>query len=238
MCRDARGAAWRTALANEAKPLRWRLAGFDLDGTLVYGDTVLLHVGRQLGEERLVHELVSGYEAFELTNFEVSNRAARIFAGLTKGELFKIMEGISTLDDISSSIGFLRTMGVRCLIATVTFDFASEWFARRYGFDYYNGIQLAYSDAGTLTGEVLRHVDEEDKARFVRSRATAAGVDLGDVFYVGDSRSDLPTFDTVGFSVAVNGSQLAAAAAKASVKTRSLRAVLDLVPGLSDQRLG
>lgn len=216
--------------------MRWRLAGFDLDGTLVYGDTVLLHVGRQLGEEELVRELVSGYEAFRLTNLEVSSRAARIFAGLTKPDLFAIMEGIPTLDDIEPSVRFLHTLGVRCFISTVTFDFAAEWFARRYGFDCYNGIQLAYSDAGTLTGEVLRHVDEDDKAQFVQSRASAAGVDLGDVFYVGDSRSDLPTFDIVGFSVAVNGSRLAVAAATAAVETKSLRDVLELVPGLSDQR--
>lgn len=161
---------------------------------------------------------------------------------LTLGPLVKPLLRLGHVPEAQRYAGHPQVVDLRrssrgwVLAPGQSFDFASEWFARRYGFDYYNGIQLAYSDAGTLTGEVLRHVDEEDKARFVRSRASAAGVDLDDVFYVGDSRSDLPTFDIVGFSVAVNGSRLAVAAATAAVETKSLRDVLELVPGLSDQR--
>lgn len=214
--------------------MTWRLAGFDLDGTLVYGDTVLLHVSRHLGKYQIVRELVAGYESFRLTNFEVAHNAAQIFEGLRKGDLFGLMEDIPRLHDIGQCIEYMHDRNIRCAVATVTFDFASEWFATRYGFDSYNGIELAVDDRGRYTGEVLRHVNEDDKATFIRQLAMDAGTSLDDVIYVGDSRSDLPTFSIVGFSVALNATANAAAAASTSIETVSLKDVLGLVPGLSD----
>jgi len=49
---------------------------------------------------------------------------------------------------------------------------------------------------------------------------------------VGDSRSDLPLFGAVGFSVALNGTQAANAAASVAIQTDNLADVLGLIPGL------
>jgi HAD superfamily phosphoserine phosphatase-like hydrolase len=211
----------------------WRFAGFDLDGTLVHGCTVLLHVGRHLGHSDAVGKLVKGYELYRLTNREVSTEAAALFAGLTKDDMLGMMEDIPRLREIDTAIAYLHQRNIHCSIATVTFDFASEWFARRFGFDSYSGIELVYDAASRLTGEVARHVDERDKAEFVDRQRHLVGARSDECFYVGDSRSDLHTFAAVGFSVALNATPEAVAAADVALQSDTLTEVLDLVPGLT-----
>jgi phosphoserine phosphatase len=208
------------------------MGGFDLDGTLVHGTTVLKHVGHHLGHLETVESLVKGYESFRLSNREVSTAAARLFTGLTRADLLGLMEDIPRLNDIDEAIGELRRKNVYCVVATVTFDFASEWFAKRYGFDTFSGIELGFDAKGRATGEVVRHFDEDDKAVFVRDQSLQLGADLGSVFYLGDSRSDLRVFEIVGFAVALNATLEAIAVAHVSVESDSLWRALTAVPGL------
>jgi phosphoserine phosphatase len=49
---------------------------------------------------------------------------------------------------------------------------------------------------------------------------------------VGDSRSDIPLFGAVGFSVALNATVTATAAASVAIQTNDLNDVLKLVPRL------
>ena len=211
----------------------WRVAGFDLDGTLVHDCTVLLHVGRHLAHSDAAEKLVKGYESYRLTNREVSTEAAALFAGLTKDDMLGMMEDIPRLREIDTAIAYLHQQNIHCAIATVTFDFASEWFARRFGFDSYSGIELVYDTAGRLTGEVARHVDERDKAEFVERQLHLVGARRDECFYVGDSRSDLYAFAAVGFSVALNATPEAAAAANVTLQSDKLTEVINLVPGLT-----
>jgi phosphoserine phosphatase len=83
---------------------------------------------------------------------------------------------------------------------------------------------------------VQRLFDEDDKSYFVVEHCKRTGVNLAQVFAVGDSRSDIPLFRTVGFSVAINASPDAKAAASCDIETRNLTDVLKLVPGLSGHR--
>jgi HAD superfamily phosphoserine phosphatase-like hydrolase len=211
---------------------RWRMGGFDLDGTLITGSTVLLHIGRHLNRSSDVERLVEGYENFRLSNYEVTEEAAKMFAGLTQVDLLNLMEDIPRLEDIGEVVSFLKRRGIRAVVATVSFAFAAEWFARRYLFDDYSGILLEFDEKQRATGRVSRHVSEEDKAAFVLRESARFGFAPTEVFYVGDSRSDIPTFKVVGCAIALNASREAKGAASASIETQSLREALTLVPGL------
>lgn len=210
----------------------WRLAGFDLDGTLIYGTTVLLHLGQKLSAMGFVQELVEGYESYRLTNKGVSTAAAVLFKGWRKEDLVVLLEDVPCLDDIDPTVQYLKKRGVRCVVASVTFGFASEWFARRFGFDDYSGIDLMVDDEGRYTGEVSRHFDEHDKRRFIINQCRDLGVDGSNAFFIGDSRSDLPTFGFVGFSVALNASNPARAIASLAIDSRSLLEAVRFVPGV------
>lgn len=55
---------------------------------------------------------------------------------------------------------------------------------------------------------------------------------MDQVVAIGDSRSDLPLFEAVGFSVALNGTRDARAAASTAVDSSSFLAALHAVPEL------
>lgn len=211
----------------------WRLGGFDLDGTLITDSTVLLHVGRHLGRSQRVTELVQAYESYKLSNFDVTIEAAEFFRGLTRDDLLEMMDDIPRLGDIGEAVSFLRSRNVRIVVATVSFAFAAEWFALKYGFDNYYGIVLEFDATGRATGRVVRHATEDGKAEFLASECAGQGIPLSEFFYVGDSRSDIPSFKTAGFAIALNATREAKAAADASIDSRSLRETLTLVPGLA-----
>lgn len=211
---------------------RWRLAGFDLDGTLVRGSSVLEHVGGLLGYRREAEELTRAYNSFKLDNHAVTEAAAHFFAGQRPSDVSLLLRDLPTIGGIAESLVALRRRGIVCLLCTITFRFAAEYFSNRFGFDSVTGCELEVSDAGVYTGRVGRHVEAEEKRDFVVAECQLRGWSPRAAVYVGDSRSDIPTFGVVGFSVALNASRETEEAATTAVRSNDLRDALAAVPGL------
>lgn len=83
--------------------------------------------------------------------------------------------------------------------------------------------------AGKLDGKVSRNFDANDKAAFVEEVCERHGVPVSAAAAVGDSRSDLPMFARVGFSIALNADSSARAAATTAIDSDDLRDVLPLL---------
>jgi len=79
---------------------------------------------------------------------------------------------------------------------------------------------------------VSRHFDEFDKQKFVARFCAERHIAATEVVAIGDSRSDIPLFEWAGFSIALNASPGARAAAKVALDTDDLRNILPLCPGL------
>jgi phosphoserine phosphatase len=82
---------------------------------------------------------------------------------------------------------------------------------------------------GVLDGRVTRHFDLHDKARWVEDWCRERAIEMSDVAAVGDSRSDIPLFGRVGFSIALNATEAARAAADVELDAEDLREVLPLL---------
>jgi phosphoserine phosphatase len=207
----------------------WRLACFDLDGTLVRGTSVSQHLAdrMELGEE--MAELERRYAAGEISNSLVAVEQARGWSHLRVAELTAMLSDIPCIDAIDATLAELRSRGIDSILATVTWSFAAEEFGRRHGFLEVSGTEIELAH-GRPTGAVARHFDERDKLAFVSSYCDRHGIDLAECIAVGDSRSDVPLFGAVGFAVALNATSDARAAATVSIDTGWLPDVLDLVP--------
>lgn len=143
------------------------------------------------------------------------------------------MSRIPSIEDIALGVSMLRQRSVDAFIATVSWSFAAQALADLWGFTRACGADLELDRAsGLFTGRVARHFEPEDKAAYVAEYCRRAGIGMDQVVAIGDGRSDLPLFRVAGFSVALNASREAHAAANIAVEGTSFLAALHAVPHL------
>lgn len=210
--------------------MRWRLACFDLDGTLVQATSVSQHLADRFGQTLQMAELEKRYAAGDISNSVVADEQAAMYGGMPVAKVVEALDGIPCIDGIDAIVDTLRERGVASLLCTVTWSFAAEEFCRRHGFVKSSGTEVDLEPDGRLTGRVRRHFDEWDKLEFVRSYCAEAGVALEDCIAIGDSRSDVPLFEAVGFSIAINATEQAREAASITLNTDDLTDVLAFIP--------
>jgi phosphoserine phosphatase len=212
---------------------RWSLVVCDLDGTLIVGTSAARHLDRWIGRGDLIAELDGPLAAGQLTNTQVAERYASAYRGLSLEAASRALSDVPCLDDIASGVALLQTAGVDAVIATAGWSFGARALASTWGFSDACGVDLEVDEGtGLFTGRVNRHLEPEDKVTFVEEHCGLLGSDLSHVVAVGDGASDLPLFEAVGFSVALNASPDARSVADAVVDSRSFLDVLAAVPGL------
>ena len=210
----------------------WRLACFDLDGTLVLGTSVCLHLAEKLGHLDPLAQLEARYVSGEISNALVADGLGPYYAGLNLDAIEAHLTDVPIIKGVPSVLAALAEQGIESLICTVSWRFVARILAKRYGFVDATGCEMLVDEKGLLTGRVSKHFDEFDKLEFVKAYCAERQIPLSQVFAVGDSRSDIPLFGAVGFSVALNATNAAKAAASVAIETNDLGDVLQAIPGL------
>lgn len=168
-----------------------KLAAFDLDGTLLKGDTVCEALARPLGRLGRMQE-------FErLSSSDVDGvRAAREemdgwYETSTLPELHASLASMRLAPGVHEGLSLLRRSGFVIAIVSITWEFAVEWFARQLDADYFVGTRL--SPDGSV-------VDfwPADKPVWLQKLAVKLAVPMDSVAAVGDSRGDLDMLQAVG----------------------------------------
>jgi phosphoserine phosphatase len=209
---------------------RWRVACFDLDGTLVRGTSVSQHLADRFGQTEQMAELERRYATGEISNSVVAEEQARNYRGIPLPQVVEKLNDITCIDGIDATLTTLRERGIVSLLGTVTWTYAAEEFGRRHGFAAVSGTEIGLDAGGVPNGGVKRNFDEWDKLEFVASYCEANDLDLADCIAVGDSRSDVPLFEAVGLSIALNATPQAREAASVALDTENLTDILDLIP--------
>ena len=212
----------------------WRLACFDLDGTLIMGTSVCLHLAEKLGHLEPLEQLESRYARGVISNSLVADGLGPYYQGLTLEIIETHLFDVPVINGVPSALATLASKGIESLICTVSWRFVARMIARRFGFVDATGCEMPVDEKGTLTDEISKHFDEFDKLEFVKAYCAEKRIPLSQVFAIGDSRSDIPLFGAVGFSVALNATAAAKAAAAAAIETDDLHEILRVVPGLVD----
>jgi len=188
------------------------------------------HLADRFGQGERMAELERRYAAGEISNSAVAEEQARGYRGVPLPRVVEELGDIACIDGIDATLAALRERGIVSLLGTVTWSFAAEEFGRRHGFAAVSGTEVDLDPGGVPTGGVKRHFDEWDKLEFVASYCEGNGIDLGECIAVGDSRSDIPLFEAVGISIALNATSQAREAASIAIDTENLTDILDLIP--------
>ena len=167
------------------------LVAFDLDGTLLRGETVCEAIARGIGRlprmwelERLQSDDVEGMTA-------ARQEMAEWYAPFTLDDLCGHLASIRVAPGVNEGFALLREHGFQIAVVSLTWDFAVAWFAKRLGADYSVGTGLS-SDG------LIAHLWPRDKAPWLERLAGKLGVDVADVTAVGDSSGDIPMLLSVG----------------------------------------
>jgi len=211
----------------------WRLVVSDMDGTLVTGTTALAHLGTWIGHESKIEGLEEKLGRGEINDREVAESYAQFYKGVALSDAVEAMSNIPALDDIALGVAALRHRSVEVVIATVSWSFAAKGLADLWGFSDVCGAELELDRTSErFTGRVAQHFKPEDKVGFVSEHCRRMGIGMEQVVAIGDSRSDLPLFRSVGFSVALNAASDARSAANIAIDGNSFLTALRAVPDL------
>lgn len=209
-----------------------RVVCFDLDGTLVSGTSTSQHLSDRLGHGSLIRELEEKYDRGNLSAQAFAEAEARFYSGLSLADISELLSDVPLIGGISETIEALRERGISAIIGTLAWRFAAQIITDRFGFAAASGVVMGVDAAGKLSGRVERHFDELDKVAFVQAYCRLHSIPMSRVVAVGDARSDVPLFGTVGYSVALNATPVAQAAASTSLNTKWLPDILGAMPQL------
>jgi phosphoserine phosphatase len=181
-----------------------------------------------LGRGGALDELERRYRDGLISNAVVAETSASWFAGRTLDEVGEVLERAPWIAGIAETVAELRAGGAYVALATVTWRFAAELVAARFGFGAYCGTEMTIVN-GRLGGAVSGHCDADDKAAFIQEVCASRGLRPSAAAVIGDSRSDVPAFRRAGFSIALNADDAARAAAMVTLETDDLSDVLPLL---------
>jgi phosphoserine phosphatase len=184
----------------------FKLATFDLDGTLTQERSIWEYIHKRLGKwygfaEQYQSQFLAGKISYE----EFCERDAQVWKGMRVEEVFEIVKTVPFHPGVGELVQYLKGKGLKLSLVSSGLSLLSDWVLQKYGFDYSVSNDLLHEN-GVLTGRVKIRVYYDKKAEWVRRILRDFRVKPEEVIAVGDSKGDIDMFQMVGFSVAFNSS--------------------------------
>ncbi len=185
---------------------RYKLAIFDLDGTLTRERSVWEYIHKKLGKwygfaEKYQQRFLAGEISYE----QFCELDAQVWKGMKLEELTHLVEAVPFYPGVDELISHLKKKGLKLVMVSSGLSVLSDWVHRRYGFDYSVSNDLIHEN-GTLTGKVRIQVYYDQKAAWVSKILNQFGVRPEESIAIGDSLGDMDMLQMAGFSVAFNSS--------------------------------
>ena len=170
----------------------WAVVAVDLDGTLIHGTTACLHLGEWIGHRVVIEELERRFTAGEIASADIADGDAPYYEGRSIADVAEAMTRAPCIDDISEGVEHLASRGVDALLCTVTWTFAAQCVADRFGFSAVSGTVMHVDGDGILAGRVARYFEPEDKVAFLRDYCESCDLGMNQVVAIGDGQIRSP----------------------------------------------
>ncbi|MGA2959597.1 MAG: HAD-IB family phosphatase [Thermodesulfobacteriota bacterium] len=177
----------------------FRLALFDLDGTLTRERSAWEYIHRRLGVwEGCAEKFQAAFLRGEITYLRFCELDAEVWKGMRVSEMKRILREVPLYEGIEDLVGYLRAKGIKLGIISSGLSFLSEWIKERYGFDYAVANELGVRD-GVLNGRIKIHVHYDQKGKWVQEAKRRFKARKAEVIAIGDSFSQ-PVHSELGFT--------------------------------------
>ena len=214
-----------------------RVVFFDIDGTLVPHRSSGSFLAERLGHQSELDAAEAAYAAGTMSNHEVCVIDAAGWAGRHEHEVTSWLADLPLIAGLQETVDWCRSAALIPYVASLAWTPVGSFLTRTFGFAGYCGPRLELRD-GRFTGQVSSTFDEFAKRDFALETCQALGVDPRVCAAVGDSRSDLPLFGSVGFSIALNAGPEARSAATTRIDTDDLTDLVSLLQAWMDESRG
>jgi len=185
---------------------QFKLATFDLDGTLTQERSIWEYIHKKLGKwYGFAEEYQKKFLAGEISYERFCELDAEVWKGMRVEELLEIVKTVPFHPGVDELISYLRHNSLKLTMVSSGLSILSNWVHERYGFDYSVSNDLLHED-GILTGKVKIRVNYDKKAEWVKRILKKFDVRPEEVIAIGDSIGDIDMFQMVGFSIAFNSS--------------------------------
>jgi HAD superfamily phosphoserine phosphatase-like hydrolase len=177
--------------------MRPGLAVFDIDGTLIRGQTVCELIASQIGKSERMAELERGPKTKpeDLIPAHYEMAGWYLEAGIDRVRLD--LDSIGWAPGAERGIAMLRDSGWRLAIASITWKSAVDQIAERLGIEHVLATGLDWS-SGRIT-----HVFPDHKAEYMGALCQKLHISPESTVAVGDSGGDIPMLRRAGRGVFV-----------------------------------
>jgi phosphoserine phosphatase len=205
-----------------------RLFVFDMDSTLIQGETID-ELAKMAGVGDQVVAITASAMRGEIQFQESFRRRVSLLAGLPEARVLEVIQRIPLMEGTERLFRTLKARGAKTAIFSGGFTFFGGYLKEKLGVDHVFANELDIVD-GHVTGEVRgRIVDGACKAELLVEIAGREGIPLEQVVAVGDGANDLPMLGLAGMGVAFHAKPIVRASAKFSMTHVGLDGLLYLL---------
>lgn len=178
---------------------RYRLAGFDLDGTLLEADSSWAALHRFFGTTRESHESLRLYSEGKIDYEEFMRRDIAAWPrGVTLAEVEAVLSGYRIRREAPGTLRELRKRGIEPAIITSGIDLLAKKVAEELGVAYWVANGLRFDSSGKILPQGVGRVDPTRKDLAYLAMLRSLGIDAGETIAIGDTIYDLEFLRSAG----------------------------------------
>jgi len=209
--------------------MRFKLALFDLDGTLKRERDPYVYLHKKLGTWDQTHSFFQLGMEGKISYAEWLRRDAELWAGQPVERLLSLLRANPYLPGAPEVLRTLKRAGVTVALISTGLTLHTDLVRTEFGLDYAFANEILVAN-GRLSGESVEGVPEGGKGLVADRLMADLGVDSSAVLAVGDGSSDIALFQRAALSVAVApSSEAVRSAADIVLEEPDLRPLLPLL---------
>jgi len=177
----------------------YRLAGFDLDGTLLEEDSSWAALHRFFGTTQESRTSLKLYSEGKIDYTEFMRRDIAAWPkGVTLAEIEAVLSGYRIRKEAPETLRQLRRRGIEPTIVTSGIDILAEKVAEELGVEHWIANGLRFDDAGKILPTGVGRVDPTRKDLAYLELLKSLGVKPSDTIAIGDTIFDLAFLKAAG----------------------------------------